>query len=111
MNRFVGLFFCIVFAMSCHGGGARASDTAFYQVTPSDLAGAPGTLVRTEPIAAPAGASSAYRILYRSRDQQGQPVLVSGVAAIPATPVAKDGRPVVSWAHGTTGVATRCAPS
>jgi fermentation-respiration switch protein FrsA (DUF1100 family) len=111
MIRFVVLFFCVVFVMSGHGGVARASDPAFYQVTPLDVAGAPGTLVRTEPIAAPAGASAAYRILYRSRDQQGRPVLVSGVAAIPATPVAKAGRPVVSWAHGTTGVATRCAPS
>lgn len=111
MIRFVVLFLCIVVAVCGRDESAIASDVSFYQVTRSDLSGAPGVLVRMEPMAAPAGASAAYRILYRSRDQGGRPVLVSGVAAVPAAPAPRGGRPVVSWAHGTTGVATRCAPS
>jgi pimeloyl-ACP methyl ester carboxylesterase len=58
---------------------------------------------------APLGAS-AYRILYRSTGLNGEPVAVSGVAIVPADDAASD-RPIVAWAHPTTGVVPRCAPS
>ena len=34
---------------------------------------------------------------------------VSGVVVVPTGATPKGGRPVVTWAHGTTGVADQCA--
>jgi alpha-beta hydrolase superfamily lysophospholipase len=75
--------------------------------------GRPGDLValapRTTP-EVPAGAR-AWDLLYRSEAVDGAPVAVSGVVYAPGGPAPEDGRPVVSWAHGTVGVADACAPS
>jgi alpha-beta hydrolase superfamily lysophospholipase len=38
-------------------------------------------------------------------------VAVSGIVTVPAGKAPKGGFPVVSWAHGTTGIADSCAPS
>ncbi|HEY9211328.1 MAG TPA: lipase family protein, partial [Ancylobacter sp.] len=70
-----------------------------------------GTLISAEPIEAPPDAQAAYRILYRSSDSKGRPVMVSGLIALPNGPAPAHGRPIVSWGHGTTGVADDCAPS
>ncbi|QIO35971.1 alpha/beta fold hydrolase [Bradyrhizobium sp. 1(2017)] len=93
----------------------RASDagaqTPFYRATPQELDGPPGSLIRSEPMAfAPAGAQ-AYRVLYRSVGMQGEPIAVSGVIVVPPGPAPAGGRPIVAWAHPTTGVVPHCAPS
>lgn len=94
----------------CAAGTARAQ-TPFYRATPAEVAGPPGTLIRTEPMPfAPLGAQ-AYRILYRSTGVGGEPIAVSGVAIIPPGPPPPEGRPIVAWAHPTTGVVPHCAPS
>jgi hypothetical protein len=90
---------------------AQARDGSFYRFSAADLAGPAGSIVRLERLPTPAGASAAYKILYRSRDHSGHPMVISGVAAISAARPAPGGRPIVSWAHGTTGIAARCAPS
>jgi len=85
--------------------------TPFYTAPDSDIAGEPGTLVRQEIMAgAPLGAA-AYRVLYRSTDFNGKPILVSGVIIVPRGSPPPDGRPIVAWAHPTSGIVTRCAPS
>ena len=50
-------------------------------------------------------------VLYTSRSPQGRPVAVSGSVAVPKGKPPKGGWPVITWAHGTTGVADVCAPS
>jgi alpha-beta hydrolase superfamily lysophospholipase len=79
---------------------------------PSPLpAGPPGTLIRAEPAPfAPAGARG-WRVLYRSTRRDGSPIAVSGVIFAPVGPAPAGGRPVVAWAHPTTGIARWCAPS
>jgi hypothetical protein len=73
--------------------------------------GPPGSLISAETMpGAPEGAR-AYRILYRSTGLAGEPIQVSGVVIAPGGPPPPDGRPVVAWAHPTTGVVNRCAPS
>src|SRR3954451_17425441 len=57
------------------------------------------------------GAGSNRLILYRSTGVKGKAVAVSGAVAIPKGKAPKGGWPVVSWAHGTTGIADSCAPS
>jgi acetyl esterase/lipase len=91
-------------------GGARAQ-TPFYQASAEEIAGPPGTLIRSEPMLfAPAGAL-AWRVLYRSTGLHGEPIAVSGVIVIPPGPPPPGGRPIVAWAHPTSGVVPHCAPS
>lgn len=72
---------------------------------------APGQVIRTEPITgAPAG-SQGWTVLYQSTGMHGEPIAVSGVVFAPTGPTPAGGRKVVAWAHPTTGVASRCAPS
>jgi acetyl esterase/lipase len=59
---------------------------------------------------APQGASE-YRIFYTSTGLSGEMVPVSGVIIVPAGRVPSGGRPIVAWAHPTTGIVSRCAPS
>ena len=83
----------------------------FYDASAAELRGRPGTIIRSEPFpGAPAGAS-AFKVLYRSTGLKGEPIAVSGLIVVPAGPVPEGGRRVVAWAHGTTGVARKCAPS
>jgi pimeloyl-ACP methyl ester carboxylesterase len=90
---------------------AAMAQTPFYRAPPSVVAGAPGTLVRQEPIdGAPLGAA-AYRVLYRSTGLDDEPILVSGIVVVPQGPPQPGGRPIVAWAHPTSGIVPRCAPS
>lgn len=74
-------------------------------------AGAPGEVIAVERIlTAPPGAN-AWRVMYHSRDLNGDDIAVSGTVIAPAGPAPEGGRPIVSWAHPTTGAAARCAPS
>jgi pimeloyl-ACP methyl ester carboxylesterase len=91
--------------------GVAMAQTPFYRAPPSVVAGAPGTLVRQEPIdGAPLGAA-AYRVLYRSTGLDDKPILVSGIVIVPQGPPPPGGRPIVAWAHPTSGIVPRCAPS
>jgi acetyl esterase/lipase len=91
--------------------GMADAQPAFYMVSEQELAGRAGTVIRQEPIGgAPLGAS-AYRVLYRSTGLHGEPIAVSGVVIVPAHRPPVGARPIVAWAHPTTGVVPRCAPS
>lgn len=73
----------------------------------------PGDVLAVEalpPVERLAGASR-DRLLYVSEDLDGQSVAVSGVVLVPTGTPPAGGWPVVSWGHGTTGVADVCAPS
>jgi pimeloyl-ACP methyl ester carboxylesterase len=50
-------------------------------------------------------------VLYSSRTPQGAKTAVSGSISVPRGKPPKGGWPVITWAHGTTGVADVCAPS
>jgi pimeloyl-ACP methyl ester carboxylesterase len=57
------------------------------------------------------GAARLVRVAYRSESVAGDPIVVTGVVAFPEGEAPAEGRPVLSWAHGTTGMADSCAPS
>lgn len=90
---------------------AAAQYSAFYAATQAELAGAPGSIIRTQQIYGSPWGSTAYKVLYRSTGLQGEPIAVSGVVVIPQAAAPSGGYPVVAWAHPTTGVADKCAPS
>ena len=88
--------FRLILAALCMlaGAGAANAQTEFYRAPASQVAGAPGTLVRQEVIdGAPFGAT-AYRVLYRSTGLNDKPILVSGVVIVPAGDPPPGGRPL-----------------
>jgi pimeloyl-ACP methyl ester carboxylesterase len=73
-----------------------------------------GQVIWARPLAgaaALAGAGENLLVLYHSRTLAGQDTAVSGTVSIPRGQPPPGGWPVLSWAHGTTGVADICAPS
>jgi Secretory lipase len=119
---------CLLLA-ACGGGGTDqggpTSATAapatvperppeqFYAVPDPLPPGSPGALIRATPIAGPSVLpdSRAWAVLYHSRDFDGRDVAVSGLVVAPPGAAPPQGRPVVVWAHGSVGLADRCAPS
>ncbi|HZR14490.1 MAG TPA: lipase family protein [Acidimicrobiia bacterium] len=57
------------------------------------------------------GSARRWEILYESRDVAGRGIAVSGLVLVPRGVQPHGGWRAVAWAHGTTGLADRCAPS
>ncbi len=71
----------------------------------------PGTLIKSAQVAAPNIKGKVYRVLYTSTTVDDKPTPVTGLVFVPKTPAPAGGYPVVSWGHGTNGMADTCAPS
>lgn len=56
-------------------------------------------------------AKSNTLVLYTSKTNRGKKTAVSGVVSLPKGKAPKRGWPVITYAHGTTGVADPCAPT
>jgi pimeloyl-ACP methyl ester carboxylesterase len=71
-----------------------------------------GTLVRYQPVdGVDVGGATAWRIMYVSESLEGEPIVVTGTALVPPGEAPTGGRPVLTIAHGTSGIADECAPS
>src|ERR1700685_1638972 len=106
--------YVVIFAVTVHvglGSLPAASQHAFYQASESDIAGPTGSLIREEPRSGAAAGATAHKVLYRSTKPDGTAIAVSGIIIVPAGPAPPGGWPIVAWAHPTTGVVPRCAPS
>ncbi len=88
-----------------------ATNPAFYRLPEPLEPGEPGEVIRLEEIASAPLGSTAWRVIYHSRDLADRNIAVSGIVIVPDTPAPADGRAIVSWAHPTTGAAQKCAPS
>jgi predicted esterase len=86
----------------------------FYTPKEKDIPKKHGTLIwarkagRLVPIQ---GAAKNWLVLYSSKTPQGKKAAVSGSVSVPPGKPPKGGWPVISWAHGTTGIAESCAPT
>ncbi|WP_067698068.1 alpha/beta fold hydrolase [Nocardia jejuensis] len=89
----------------------RPGIAAFYQQPPGAAEGMPGTVVKSEALIGNPVGARAWRIMYRSTDAKGEPVVVTGTVITPVGPAPKGGRTVLAWGHPTTGAAPDCAPS
>ena len=89
----------------------RAGLEQFYLEPVPEGSGAPGEIVRREELIGVPFDARAWRILYRSTDLHGGPLIVSGIVVAPLGPAPAGGRTVLSWGHPTTGSARECAPS
>ena len=97
--------------VSCATRSSNAFNASFYDTPSAIPADVPGTIIRFETMNAPFPESQAWRVLYTSIGINGEPIVVSGMVFAPTGPVPPGGRPVVSWAHPTTGLEDPCAPS
>jgi uncharacterized membrane protein HdeD (DUF308 family)/alpha-beta hydrolase superfamily lysophospholipase len=95
-------------SVALHAGSP--SQQAFY-AAPTTVPSAPGVLLRSESFttAVPSNAR-AWRILYTTTRDTGVPAVASALVVAPEAQLAGP-RPVIAWAHGTTGIAVGCAPS
>jgi acetyl esterase/lipase len=106
-NAFVGRNWRMIAALVVSMGtmapvGAPAQDATFRGA---------GRLLQALPLAGAPDGAIAYKIFYQSTGLQGEPITVSGMVIAPRGPVPDGGRPVVAWAHPTSGIVQRCAPS
>src|SRR5690606_37390416 len=79
----------------------------FYEVPDPLPEGEPGTLIRYEPLNGGGGdeGPATFRMMYLSESVAGDPIAVTGLAAIPDGDAPPGGRPTLTIAHGTTGIA------
>ncbi|MGO9877298.1 MAG: lipase family protein [Acidimicrobiia bacterium] len=116
----VGTAVALIGAIVGLGSGAAASSVAvippptglpaFYSV-PQPLPTTIGTLVKSEKIAVSGIDGTMYRVMYVSESESNHPVPVTGLIAVPNGTPPAGGFPVVTWGHGTNGMADICAPS
>jgi pimeloyl-ACP methyl ester carboxylesterase len=88
--------------------------TAFY-TPPKPLPGSKhGDLIWARKLTGQPALASAGKntlVLYRSEGIDGKPIAVSGTVSVPKGKAPKSGWPVITYDHGTTGIADICAPS
>ena len=90
-----------------------ATDTALtpFYTAPADVPAEPGVVLKSEPLGFDVEGGTGYRLVYTSADAQGRTLPVSGMVFLPSGPAPATGRKVFAYAHGTVGVAPKCAPS
>lgn len=89
----------------------RGGIAAFYDIPADASSGPPGSIVKSEPLLGVPLDTRAWRVMYRSMDLNGAPVIATGVVVTPQGEAPAGGRTVASWGHPTTGAAPACAPS
>lgn len=109
-DGWASLFLLACSAILAPIGSARAQDP-FYLPPTGALMGRPGTIIRQEPAVGAPGGANAWRILYRSTGLKDEPIAVSAIVIVPHGEAPPAGRPIVAWAHPTTGTVQKCAPS
>jgi dipeptidyl aminopeptidase/acylaminoacyl peptidase len=113
----------LLFALSSQRANAKAKHSStvtkgpkglkFYK-PPKSIPSRHGTLIwarNATGVVKLQDARSTKLVLYSSRTPQGAKDAISGSVSVPKGKPPKGGWPVITWAHGTTGVADICAPS
>ena len=70
-----------------------------------------GQIVKQEKIKTAIKGAQAWKIAYISSDVAGRKTIATGTIISPIGTIPKEGRPILAWAHGTTGTAQNCGPS
>ena len=70
-----------------------------------------GQIIKKEPIKTSVKGAQAWRIAYISSDVAERKTIATGTIISPIGAAPKEGRPIMAWAHGTTGSAQNCGPS
>jgi pimeloyl-ACP methyl ester carboxylesterase len=95
MKRFSNLFLLLVALLVASTAHAQSA----------------GELVSADPVIDTPPGSQAWRITYWTRSEDNRPLRVTGMVVAPREAMPRAPRKVVAWAHGTSGVAEKCALS
>jgi len=99
-------------AGACSLQAAEVALPPFYQSLAAISPDRPlGTVVAKEAVATEIPGAQAWRIAYVSSDATERKTLSSALVIAPTGDMPAGGRPIVAWAHGTTGIAQNCGPS
>ncbi len=91
---------------------AQVALPPFYEAASKMTAeGKLGQVIKKEEIKTSIPGARAWLIASVSSDLANRKTIVTGLVVAPAGKAPKQGRPVVAWAHGTTGRAENCGPS
>ncbi len=74
-------------------------------------AGKLGQVIKKEQITTSLKGAQAWKIAYISSDVGERKTIATALVIAPVGPAPKEGRPILAWAHGTTGSAQNCGPS
>lgn len=112
MKNSPAVTFCLALFVTVVAASSSANADDGVRVDPDTLhRAAPGTLFRIWPLEGGVRTGvKGYRILYRSTNHNGEPVAATGALIFPASETSAK-RNVVAWAHPTTGVVSKCAPT
>lgn len=112
MKRFAAWTISILVVLVALGWWlSRATRPDAFYAAPGAVPAEPGMLLRQEPYEryVPANARG-WRILYTTTRSDGSPALDSAIVLAPKSS-APESRPILAWAHGTSGIVPGCAPS
>lgn len=103
---------CLLFAL-CNISSVIATsldNSDFYQLPANAKVGQHGSIIKALPIKTSVPNARAWKVLYWSYGTNNSKLVP--VSAIVVAPLkTSKSTPIVTWAHGTTGLATSCAPS
>ncbi|WP_096673105.1 lipase family protein [Polynucleobacter meluiroseus] len=111
-NSFAHLLFGLTLGLATSVVYADPPVAAFYEsvgkMTPS---GKLGQVLKQEKITTSVKGAQAWRIAYISSDMAERKTLSTALVVAPLGTKPAAGRPILVWAHGTTGTAQNCGPS
>lgn len=70
-----------------------------------------GEIIKKEKIKTSVKGAQAWKIAYISSDAMERKTIATGLLISPIGKAPAEGRPILAWAHGTTGSAQNCGPS
>ncbi len=104
-----------ILILAAAGGCAITSLAAAAPSSPKPLARPGGTVISASSLKRklwiPGTTAHAYRLTYVTSNSAGKSALSTGEVFIPKGKAPAGGWPVISWAHGTSGLSERCMPS
>ncbi len=114
MSKTFNTFFSIIIFAGLSPFIAQADPPVgpFYEpLTKMTPSGKLGQIIKQEKITTSVKGAQAWKIAYISSDVGGRKTIVTGLVVSPLGAPPKEGRPIMAWAHGTTGAAQNCGPS
>lgn len=112
MKAFLQSVVLACFYFVCSQASAEPPVAPFYEsVMKMRPTGKLGEIIKKEQIKTSLNGAQAWKIAYISSDVAERKTIATALVIAPAGPAPKEGRPIIAWAHGTTGSAQNCGPS
>lgn len=100
--------FCFAFSTAFAAPPVAPFYESVVQMSPTGIL---GQVIKKEQIQTSLKGAQAWKIAYISSDVGERKTIATALVIAPVGPAPKEGRPILAWAHGTTGSAQNCGPS